>query len=174
MWRRCPNSESKGQPGGERKPRTLGRTGEFRADTDIPHDAGRQLVPQADLRPDGSCLATTQRLLGEDVSNQRGTREPRGAHRITRADRKVVAAIALVTPACCEELVPCVEMQAQALDRLRDDSLRLDTEAVRVHAGRRVETELYGERRQCDRLLVEVVERAESEVAGLRPVVEFV
>src|ERR671924_2296060 len=64
-------------------------------------------------------------------------------------------------------------MQAQALDGLRDEALRLDTEPVRVHAGRRIQTYLHGKGRQFQRLLVEVIERAQSEIAGLRPVVDL-
>src|SRR6059036_1898687 len=44
---------------------------------------------------------------------------------------------------------------------------------MRVHAGRRVQTQLYGKCRQVQRFLVEVVERAQSEIARLRPVIDF-
>ena len=59
-------------------PRALGRPGELRSDADIPDHAGREPVPQAELRPDGGRVAKTERLLGEDVADQ-GGRVNRGA-----------------------------------------------------------------------------------------------
>src|SRR5689334_8350834 len=174
MWSRCPMSEAERQPGVERKLRAVSRPGELCPHAHIPNDARRQLVPEADLGSDGRRLPMSRRLLGENVADQRGTREAWGAHRIARAEPKLVASIALVLPGRCEEFIPGVQMQAETLERLRHDALGFHAESVRVDAGRRVKTELHGEGRQCERLLIEVVERAESQIARLRPVVDLV
>src|SRR5262245_23329453 len=115
----------------------------------------------------------TRRLLSEDVGDEGGAREAWSADRIAGTHREFVAAVALVVPARCDEFVSRVEMQAQALDRLRHDAFGFDTEAMCLNAGRRVETELHRERWQFQRLLVEVIERAEPQIAGLRPVVDL-
>src|SRR5262249_20625528 len=108
-----------------------------------------------------------------DVAHQGCAREAWSTDRIARANGELVAPVTLVVSGRTEELVARIEMQAQALDGLRDDALGLDAEAMRVHAGRRVDTELHRERWHRDRFLVEVIEPAESEVAGLRPIVDF-
>ena len=86
MWRRRPSSKAKGQPGCERELRPFGGAREFRPDADIPDDAGRELEPQPQLRPAGGRVAMTRRLLGEDVADQGGARETRGADRIARTN----------------------------------------------------------------------------------------
>src|SRR5262249_59934634 len=126
MRRRCPMSKAKRQPGRERKLRPFGGAGEFRPDADIPDDTGRELVPQSNLRPDGGRVAMTRRLLGEDVAHQGCAREAWSTDRIARANGELVAPVTLVVSGRTEELVAGIEMQAQALDGLRDDALGLD------------------------------------------------
>src|SRR6266850_1890947 len=147
-------------------------TREFGPDADIPDDPRRQLVAKADLRADDGRLAARDGLLGEDVADDRGAGELRSAHRIAGAERELVTAVALLVAARRQELIAGIEVNAQAFDRFRDNALRLDGEAACVDAGRRIQADLHGKSRKRQGFLVEVVENAEAQIAGLRSVVD--
>src|SRR6267378_7436691 len=90
--------------------RPVCRTREFGPDADIPDDPRCQLVAKSHLRADDGRLAARDGLLGEDVADDRGAGELRGAHRIAGAERELVPTVALVVAARREELIACVQM----------------------------------------------------------------
>src|SRR5207248_2599456 len=150
------------------KARAISGAGELGTDTDVPHDAGRELVAQAKLRADNIGLATMDRLLGKNVRHERGTRELRCPDGITTTEHELVAAVPLAMARVGQELVAPVEVQAQPLERLGDDSFDVDGEAAAVDSGWRVHAQLHPEGGDAECLLVEVVKRAHPDVARLR------
>src|SRR6266446_3427906 len=108
------------------------------------------------------------RLLGEDIGHQRTPRELGRAVGVTRPEGELVPAVALIVPTPGQELVAAVEMQAQPVDRLGDDALHLYRHAPGIDVGGRIETELEGERRETERLRVEVVECSGRLLRGQR------
>src|SRR5438874_8239154 len=165
--------EAERKPGSEQESGAVGRASELRPRADIPHHARCQLDPEADLHANRGRLSTPPCLLGKYVANECRASELGRSHRVTEAQRKIVPALALVVPRRGHELVARIEVEAEALDRLRHDALHLDAKAVAADARRRVETNLQGQCRKAERLLVEVVQGTEVQVAGARAVVDL-
>src|SRR6266545_2439195 len=167
------SSKSERHAGRQEEARPARRAGELRADPCVPHEARRQLIAHAHLGADDVRLMPLYRLFSEDIDDQSCPGEPRGTDRVARSEHQLVPPVALAASAIGQELVAAVEMKAHALERFGDDALQLDSVSSRIDPGRRVETQLQRERGEADRLLVEVVERAQHKVARLRAPVDL-
>src|SRR5260370_177843 len=154
-----PWSEPEGDTRAQDQTGAMGRPGELGPDPHVPDHPRGQLVSYANLHSDDGRLASPRGLLGEDVAHERRPGELWGADRITRAQSQLVAPVTLIPGGRGQELVSPVEVQAQALDGLRDDALELDAVSSRSDTRRRINANLQGQGREAHRLLIEVVER---------------